>query len=543
MIRDREADRATLKAVHSLAQSRNFAKAAELANRALAGGLEHPLLYNVAAVKLEHDGRLPEAASLLSRAVERDPNDVGIRNALGLCLYRLDRPAEAVEHFRTLIGLDPARAVAHANLGMALLALGVLPAAEASYRRALELDPNQIVAMVGLASIASRRGVHRDARAWSEKVLALAPNHPDAVMSLAAAELAEGAPAQAEARVRALIVENALVPVDRAYAYGLLGDALDAEDRATEAFAAYLECNDELRRHYAGRFGDAPSALDYARALAAYTERARAEDWRPRPSLGAHSSGAQGHVFLLGFPRSGTTLLEVILEGHPSVVSLEENESLIDGVRAFMRTPDDLERLARATSGELQPLRAAYWQQVTDAGVSVAGKVFVDKYPLNTLKLPLIARLFPDARILMARRDPRDVVLSCFRRRFRMSAPMYELLSLESAARYYDAVMRLAERLDGLLTLSSRVVRHETLVTDFENEIRSICAFLGLEWAATMQDFAPRTEQRGSVTPSTAQLARGLEKSGIGQWRRYEAQLAAVLPLLDPWVQRFGYGS
>jgi tetratricopeptide (TPR) repeat protein len=541
MPRDLKADVAMLQTIRGLAEGRDFARAAALANAALAEGFEHPLLFNVAAVRLEQQGRLLEAVSLLSRAVAFAPADVGARNALGLCLSRLERHTEALGHFAALLRLNPALPFAHANHGGALYALGALPAAEASYRRALELDPTQIVAMAGLASIASRRGLHREARAWSEKVLAVVPNYPDAALSLATAELAEGAAGDAEARVRSLLADPELAPLDRAYAHGVLGDVLDAQGQPADAFAAYSACNDGLKRLYAGHYSEGPSALEYARSITAYFGSARPEHWSPRPVGGADPSGVQGHVFLLGFPRSGTTLLEVILEGHPGVASLEENESLIDGVRAFMRSPADLERLSRATSAELQPLRAAYWKRVAGTGIEVSGKTFVDKYPLNTLKLPLIARLFPDARILVARRDPRDVVLSCFRRRFRMSAPMYELLSLEGAARYYDAVMGLAERLETILVLNTRIVRHETLVTDFENEIKSICAFLGLEWTATMGNFAVRTENRGSVTPSTAQLARGLETTGLGQWQRYRAQLAPVLPLLDTWVRRFGY--
>ena len=188
-------------------------------------------------------------------------------------------------------------------------------------------------------------------------------------------------------------------------------------------------------------------------------------------------SAALGHVFVLGFPRSGTTLLEVILEGHPDVVSLEENELLIDSVRCFMRTPADLERLRRATPAELAAARADYWRLVAAGDVQVAGKVFVDKHPLNTLKLPLIARLFPRAKILFACRDPRDIALSCFRHRFRMSAPIFELLTIEGAARYYDAVMQLLVRLTGVLTLDLCLVRHEDVVMEFAREMKRVCDY------------------------------------------------------------------
>ena len=195
----------------------------------------------------------------------------------------------------------------------------------------------------------------------------------------------------------------------------------------------------------------------------------------------------------------------------------------------------------RADAAALEPLRAAYWDLAAGAGIDVSGKMFVDKHPLNTLKLPLIARLFPHAKILFACRDPRDVVLSCFRHRFQMSAPIYELLTLQGAALYYDAVMRLAVCLTSALKLDMCLVRHEDVVTEFMREMRRVCAYLGLEWVEAMGDFAKRTSTRAVLTPSTAQLVRGLSTEGLGHWRRYEAQLAPVLPQLQPWVTRFYY--
>src|ERR1019366_6365185 len=541
MARDLEADHATLRAVHEAATGGKHAQAGQLAEAALASGLEHPLLLNVAALKLEQQGRVSEAERLLRRAVEIAPNYLSSRNALGLCLLRLERPAEALEQFEALLKLNPRLPYAHASHGNSLLALGAIVEAEASYQRALALEPDQVLALAGLAHIASGRGAYPEARTWAEKALALVPGYPDAVMSLAAAELGERQKPQAEARIRALLTDPRLAPLEHAYANGLLGDILDAENRPPEAFAAYTACNRELQRLYADRFRMEANALEYVRSMTRCYERARPQGWNTRAPLGPDPSCARGHVFLLGFPRSGTTLLEVILEGHPDVVSLEEKESLIDSVNEFMWRPEDLERLYRVTPAVLESLRAAYWRRVAGEGVDVAGKMFVDKYPFNTLKLPLIARLFPEAKILFACRDPRDIVMSCFRHRFKMNAPIYELLSIEGAARYYDAVMQLLIRLTSALTLEPCLVRHEDLVTEFAREMKRICTFLGLEWTPAMGDFALRTKGRAVLTPSTAQLVRGLSTEGLGQWRRYRAQLALVLPTLEPWVKRFYY--
>jgi tetratricopeptide (TPR) repeat protein len=542
MARDLEADHATLRAVYEAAQGGHHEQAGLLAETALANGLEHPLLLNVAALKLEQHGLAAEAERLLQRAVLIAPNDSSSRNALGLCLLRLERPAEALEQFEALLKLDPSLPYAHASHGNSLLALGAITDAEASYHRALAVDADQGIALAGLAHIASSRGAYPQARAWAEKALAVVPGFPDAVMSLAAAELGDQQAQRAETRIRALLDDIRLAPLERAHANGLLGDILDTEQRPAEAFAAYTACNQELRRLNGNRFSSGTSAFEYVQSMTRYFELAPPQAWKARRPAGTNFPGLRGHVFLVGFPRSGTTLLELILAGHPEVVSLEEKESLIDSVNEFMQRPEDLEHLSRAPPQTLDSLRAAYWRRVAGAGVDVAGKIFVDNYALNTLKLPVIACLFPDAKILFASRDPRDVVLSCFRHRFQMNAPNYELLSIESAARYYDAVMRLVIRLNGVLTLDTCLVRHEDLVTEFAREIKRICTFLDLDWVPAMGAFAMRSEDRTGLRASTAQLVRGLNTEGLGQWRRYSSQLAPVLSLLEPWVSRFYYG-
>lgn len=539
-LRDAQADRAALLAVQAAAQSGDMAAAANLAERVLAGGLENPMLLNLAALKLENEGRLEDAAVLLRRARALAPRDIGVLNALGLCLHRLEDYADAVEQFDAALAIQPDLAPGYYNRGAALDAMGRLDLAEADYRRTLELHPAHHPALAGIASLMGRRGDHAGARDLAEKALEIQPNFPDAIMTLAAAEAFAGAADRAIARLRTLIADPNITPVQGALAMGLLGDLLDAQDRTDEAFAAYARCNTTLREAYAGRLGG-QRALAYSRELAAQFEGLRPGGWPTGRSTPAATGPARGHVFLTGFPRSGTTLLEQVMASHPDVEALEERETLIDGVRAYLRSPLQLDRLAGAGDAELEPLREAYWRRVSEQGADPAGKVFVDKHPFNTFKLPLIARLFPDAKVLFARRDPRDVVLSAYRRRFRMSGPMFELLSLEDAAAYYDTAMALAGRLQETCAQQVLVVRHESLVADFDAEVKAICGFVGLDWTEAMRGFAGRTRDRVIATPSAAQLSRGLSTEGIGQWRRYRHALAPVLPVLAPWVERFGY--
>ncbi|MDQ2860983.1 MAG: sulfotransferase, partial [Pseudomonadota bacterium] len=243
---------------------------------------------------------------------------------------------------------------------------------------------------------------------------------------------------------------------------------------------------------------------------------------------------------LVGFPRSGTTLLENALAGHPDIVALEEADALARAGGELLADFTRLERLSRLTGAEAEAAREIYWARVRELAPRAGGaKVFIDKMPVQTVALPLITKLFPGAKILFARRDPRDVVLSCFRRLFGINTVMAQFLTLDGAARYYDQVMRLAVLYEKLLPVDLHVVRHEDLVADFDHELSTILDFFDLPWDPSVRDFTRRAI--GSRTPSATQIARGLNAEGVGAWRRFAKEMAPVLPLLDPWAARFGY--
>lgn len=533
------ADAATLAAIQSAVQAREFARAATLADEALKSGLEHPMVLNLAALKREQEGRFDEALQALGRAIELAPQDIGARNAAGLVLARLERWPEALAMFDGVVAIQPDFAGSHCARGTALESLGRLKESEAAYRHAMELDPDNLGAMQGVANLLSRRGAHAEARPLAEEVLEAEPNFPDAVMVLAAADAAEGAGERAKQRLELLAGDERLTPQQRALAHGLLGDVLDTLGLPSEAFQAYAACNMGLWRAYGPVHGQGAGALDFVRAMLDELREIPPTAWTSRSEPPA--DGPKTHVFLLGFPRSGTTLLEQVLASHPDVEALEERETLSDAQRAFLMNPTDLARLARASEAELAPLRAAYWARVRAEGAEPAGKVFVDKHPFNTFRLPLILKLFPDAKILFARRDPRDVVLSCYRRRFAMSSQAYQLLTLPGVAGYYDVAMRLADELEPAMAANTLVVRHEALVEDFDKVVGEVGAFLGLPWSEAVRGFADKARDRAVATPSGAQLSRGLSAEGVGAWRRYREQLAPVASTLAPWVERFGY--
>ena len=532
-----------LEQVDAAMRGAGMAAAAQLSIQAVAEGVEHPSLLNLAASARYSEGRYEEAVELLKRARALAPRDPHVLNSLGVCLKALGRLGAALQAYDAALKVDPRLAAAHFNRGSVLDDLNDLPAAKVAYERAATLDRSYVEPVAALAWLAAQAGDVAAARTHGERALALSPANVLARMALASSDLQDKNLAAAGVRLEAVLRDPALGPVNRSIVLGLIGDLRDAEDRPAEAFAAYLASNGEMKALHARVFASpgARGALAWTESLAEWFGRADPELWQQAPEARPRAADPSVHVFLVGFPRSGTTLLENVLAAHPDVVSLEEKDSLAPAIETYLGSAGGLERLSRLASGEAARQRDAYWAAVRGFGVEPRGKVFIDKMPLMSVNLPLVAKLFPSARILFARRDPRDVVLSCFRRRFGMNPSMYQLLTLEGAAAYYDAVMRLAELYRGLLPLQQRLVRYEALVDDFEGVARDACAFLGLGWDQGLHDFAAKARTRGISTPSAAQVARGLNREGQGAWRRYRDQMASVLPLLQPWVERFGY--
>jgi tetratricopeptide (TPR) repeat protein len=507
---------------------------------ALARGLADPLFHRLRGVRAQQQGRLDLAIADFEAVLAQAGEDAPVLNALGLCLARAGRAAEGLARLDRAIALNGRAAPFHFNRGWALEAAGDLQAARRAYETALGIDPKHAQAQANLAMLAARAADWPQTRALAARALELDPASPAAATALARAEAAFGDTVAARTRLQSVVAGQRADPHERAVALSALGDVLDQSGEPDAAFAAYDQGARILRGLYAPRF----TGTEATSALAARLDESLAgmdkAKWR-RGAPTPDATGPKKHIFLLGFPRSGTTMLGQALAGHPDVLTLDERSTLRDAAQTYLFPPHGLARLAAAGAEDLAPHRAAYWARVREGGAEPRGRVFIDKLPMNTLGLPLILRLFPNAKVLFLRRDPRDVVLSCLRRQFVIDATTIELLGLESAAGLYDRIMRLMETSRGVLDLDLREQSYETLVEAFEPQMREICAFIGLSYNPAMANFAGRADR--VATPSAAQIAQGLNSEGVGVWRRYQAPLAPVMNQLAPWIARFGYDT
>lgn len=441
-------------------------------------------------------GELGRALSCYDAALKLDPDHAEAWFDRGVLLCLVKRADEAIPCLRRAVELRPGSASGHAALANALELCRRTPEAQRHAERALALEPQHVQARLVLATLARSAGDLARARELLEPVAGGAGEAAaQAAIALAHVLDAMGEYPQAFNQMREAQARMLRAPQARAF------------DR--QAFPALLE---RLER--------------FARAGASGVPLAAEVD-RLAP------------IFIIGFPRSGTTLMEQILAAHPQVHTFDEHPYL-DAIVAQL---PDAERypagLARTPEAALQDARRRYREMVSASAPQ--GKVVVDKLPLNIVHVPLIRLLFPSAKLLVMLRDPRDCVLSGFFQAMSPNAAMVHLHSPEDCATLYQRVMRAWLACRELPGLNVREQRYEDLVAEPEPAVRAVLEFLELPFDPACLRHQDKASTRAVYTPSRHDVGKPVYRSAAGRFRNYLSELAPVLPQLQPFVERFGY--
>lgn len=279
-----------------------------------------------------------------------------------------------------------------------------------------------------------------------------------------------------------------------------------------------------------------------APVLPAAVGRVTADEYRSWPRLTAPDQ-TQSPIFIVGLPRSGTTLLEQMLDAHPRLQSMDERpffnilSSQLDNFN--IRIPQDLGRLNQRDCDEL---RKGYLILACSKVPRRWDAQLVDKNPLNMLWVPMIHRLFPEAKFILALRHPCDVILSCYMQNFRSAVLAAACASLERLAQAYVAAMECWLYHVDLIKPDVFVSRYEDLVADTPTQTRRIAEFLGLDDPDSMLHFDTRAREKGYIaTPSYTQVIEPINRKGMNRWHRYREYFEPVLPILRPMLEHWNY--
>tara|TARA_R110000868_G_scaffold121270_2_gene321724 strand:+ start:4820 stop:6634 length:1815 start_codon:yes stop_codon:yes gene_type:complete len=493
--------------------------------------------------------KLAEALKSYDLALARDPLYADAFFERGILRTYERNERAAIADFERVMELQPERVAAYARAAEAMVSLGLYREAMGFCERIMERDKGMPALMYALkASIHERLTELDEAIAMAEKALAFDPTHLEASRIWArATRRRDGSDADAlQAALKRLdgvkldgesFTMTRSIYDERAQIYDKLKDY-------DQAFANFTAMNDVAEKEAQETGVDKNDYLKQVEDLAEAMTPERVASWSSLGPLGVEAGHRAAPVFLVGFPRSGTTLLDQIIDAHPDFQVIEEMPLL----RAVRDAAKDFEggypaSLATLTEVQRGALREIYWRALKDEGADVGAKIIVDKMPLNLIHVGLIARVFPEAKIILALRHPADCVLSCFMQNFQLNGSMVNFHHLSDAARLYDRVMVLWNKGRELLPLQVHEVRYEHLIKDLQAEVEPLLTFLGAGWDEVVSDPAAHALARGTIrTPSYAQVTQPIYGNAADRWRRYEKFLAPALSVLEPHIRRFGYG-
>jgi len=496
-----------------------------------------PAYYNLAVIMADEND-LPSSYSLLCESERCRSDHVPTLELLANVLMRLGFSSEAADIYQRLLQSGTPTADLYFSLGFTHQSnKNYLGAAEA-YTKAIELAPERIDIRAKLSEVLESMNRVDEARSHAESILALEQSHPVANLVISRIERRSGNLAAARDRLQAVPLFTPHTDADAAVLTEL-GMTLDRLGEYREAFDAFDRANGIMATLPEAVAGDPVSALQLVVRCKKELENSGGHAISINDELGTP-------VFLVGFPRSGTTLTEQILASHSNVTTTDELPVLHNMAISLgailgreLEYPTCLKDL---TSGDIHQLREHYWNQVTEAaGETIQGKLLVDKMPLNIIHLGLIERIFPGAKIIVALRDPRDVCLSCFMQLFSLNESMLQFLSLERTADYYAAVMGLWLGSREKLSLPWMESRYEDIVADAEAATRALDGFLGLATGDDQIRFYEKAAKRTISTPSYQDVSTPVYDRARGRWKYYSAQMQPILGTLEPYVKAFGY--
>ena len=514
-------------------------------------------------------GQLDNAIKYLDKVIKIDPNIANVHNNLGIVYIKLKEFENAKKFLNKALDINPSHLDAYNSLGIVYTELGDMNEALFNVKKALELNPNFVSAYNNLGLIYKKFEYFNEAEVSFKKAIEINSKFIESHHNLM--ELYEKSNQnnklestitnfeklfktnsvsllykshvlykkdfflEAIKNLKSFSIENDVsLEIDR---INLLAKSYDKVDNIDDAFLHFEKAN-LLNSNFKNKAIDKNNFSNEIKARIDYFK-----DLIHINNLPNQTQSNYKPVFMIGFPRSGTTLLDTILRSHPMINVIEEKSSVKKLVNSLSKlTNKSFEKMNDIKDENIKEIRKTYFENLFSHINEDKQKVYIDKLPLNIVYIAEILRIFPQAKFIISLRHPCDCVLSCYMQNFKLNESMSNFLNLKDTAVTYDLIMKLLKIYKLKFHFNFFEIKYEKLISNFNDEIKNLLDFLELPWDNSVVEYQKTARKRERIfTPSYDQVIKPLYSKSAGRWIKYKNKLSDVYPILEPWIKEFNY--
>ena len=513
---------------------------------------------------------LEKSVELLEKAASINPNLETIFNNLGLIYLNLGNKEKAIENTKKAIKLNPNSSIAYNHLGLIYLNSGNVNEAIESYLKSLKFNSNNIPANYNLGNLYQRINDVKNSEKYFNNTLDLDPKHLAAynnLLDLYDRSNQNEKLKQLLEKSEANFIKNSIIDLFKARLFyklkkykevvqilesikfeknenfrenirlELIAKSHDHLGNFKESFY-FFEQNNDLTKKTDKNGANKDIFLEIINKRIKYFSNLKVSEWEIEKKVDKFKDP----VFLIGFPRSGTTLLDTILRSHPSIDVLEEKPTVDKYIEKLQKKINsNFDELKNSNSSFKEEIRNFYFEQ-RNKYLNDSKKIIIDKMPLNIVYVGEIIRYFPKAKFILALRHPNDCILSCFMQAFLLNNAMANFLNVKDSAKMYDLVMKLWEIYKSKLSIDFHTIKYEDLISNFKGSVTNLLKFLDLPWSDEVSEFYKTSQKRGIIaTPSYNQVSQPLYSKSIGRWKNYKNELNEGKQYLESWIKKYDY--
>jgi len=527
----------TLNLAYDAIKKKNYEKGKTLLEKVISLNSEMPGVYNDLGLLTLNIGDLDLAIQHFEKAIEIKKDFSLAYNNLGIALKKKKDFKRAIQIYKKGIDVDNRNAHAHYNLGTLYFEINEITNAEKHLCLAIEISSSLKLAYISLFELYEKSNQLDKLKEILEKAKNIFKEDQIADFFLGIYHFKRKSYYEA-----IKILENVNLEKNdirrSAFKNEILAKSFDHLGFYNKSFKYFEEANNLIKNSIIEKF-DKNQFRNLIKKRINYFKNPSIKNWK---NLNLKKD-FNDPIFLIGFPRSGTTLLDTILRSHPLIEVLEEKPTIDKFINHLkIKNKGNISELENVDEDFISEVRSVYFNERNKYIKFDNNKTYIDKMPLSIIHVGELIRFFPNAKFIFALRNPYDVVLSCFMQNFTPNNAMINFFNLYDTSTLYDQVMSLWEEYSKLYGSNLFTIKYEDVVNNFDKSINELLNFLELDWSDNVKEYYKTAKKRDIInTPSYNQVNMPLYKSSISRWKNYEDKFSECKIFLDKWVKKFNF--